>query len=101
VIQSAKAHGVHAIGTNSDQNAVAADTVLASAVISIPESFLSIAQEVAAGRFRGRVVEQGLASGVVRLVINPNLEDRIPAELKTRLKAAEEEIENGTRKVTP
>lgn len=101
VIQSAQAHGIYAIGTNSDQNGIAPDTVLASAVISIPESFLSVAQEVATGRFRGRIIDEGLASGVVSLVVNPKLEDRIPADVKTRLKAAEEQIENATWKVAP
>jgi basic membrane lipoprotein Med (substrate-binding protein (PBP1-ABC) superfamily) len=101
VIQSAQAHGVYAIGTNSDQNGIAPDTVLASAVISIPDSFLSVAQEVATGRFRGRIIEQGLASGVVSLVINPKLADRVPEDLRNRLTAAQEEIENATWKVAP
>jgi basic membrane protein A and related proteins len=101
VIQSAKAHGVYAIGTNSDQNAVAPDTVIASAVISIPDSFLSIAQEVATGRFHGRIIKDGLASGVVSFVINPKLADRIPAEVQAQLKAAEEKVENATWKLAP
>src|SRR5690606_34073577 len=67
VFQAAKQHGVLAIGTNSDQNAVAPDTVVASAVISIPEAFLEVAREVRDGRFRGRVIAEGLANDVVRL----------------------------------
>lgn len=101
VIQSAKDHGVYAIGTNSDQNAVAPDTVLASAVISIPQAFLDVAREVAERRFRGRVIEEGLASGVVSLVINPKLEDRIPTEVRARIQAAKQQIETGERKVLP
>jgi basic membrane lipoprotein Med (substrate-binding protein (PBP1-ABC) superfamily) len=96
VIQSAKQHGVYAIGTNSDQNAVAPDTVLASAVISIPDSFLAVAREVATGEFRGRIFKEGLASGVVSLVINPKLADRIPAEVMALLKTGEEKIEKAT-----
>jgi basic membrane protein A len=101
VIQSAKDHGVLAIGTNSDQNAVAADTVVASAVISIPQSFLAVAQDVAYHRFQGRILRQGLASGVVSLVVNPGFTDKIPAEVRARMTAAEEQIENGSLKVTP
>ena len=101
VIQSAKDHGAYAIGTNSDQNTVAPDTVLASAVISIPQAFLDVAREVVERRFRGRVIEEGLASGVVSLVINPKLEDRIPAEVQARIQTAKQQIENGERKVVP
>lgn len=101
VVQAAREKGVWAIGANSDQSAVAPDTVLASAVISIPDAFLEVAREVFEHRFVGRVIREGLANGVVRLALNPRLAGRIPAEVKARLAAAEKEIVSGELKVEP
>jgi basic membrane protein A len=101
VFQSAKEHGVYAFGSNRDQNSVAPDTVLASATIDIPRSFLELAREAKNGTFTGRVVAQGLASGCVGFVWNPVLEGRVPAEVKTRVAEARGKIESGALKVRP
>ncbi|MEW6272895.1 MAG: BMP family protein [Thermodesulfobacteriota bacterium] len=99
VFQAAKDRGVLAFGTNRDQSDVAPDTVLASAVISIPTAFLQVAKEVKEKRFTGRVIEEDLASGVIGFVVNPKLADRIPPEVKQRIADAEARIESGALKV--
>ena len=99
VFQAAKAAGVLAFGTNRDQADVAPDTVLASAVISIPKAFLQIAREVKEKSFQGRVVEEDLASGVIAFVVNPRLADRIPLEVRQKVADAQARIERGTLKV--
>jgi basic membrane protein A len=99
VFQAAKAAGVLAFGTNRDQADVAPDTVLASAVISIPKAFLQIAREVKEKKFQGRVVEEDLASGVIAFVVNPRLADRIPPDVRQKVADAQAEIEQGTLKV--
>src|SRR5690606_4785308 len=99
VFQSAKSHGVFAFGTNRDQSDVAPDTVLASAVIDIPRAFLQIAKEVQEKRFTGRVVEEGLANGVIDFVVNPKLADRIPPEVAQRVADAKAKIASGALKV--
>ena len=99
VFQAAGAKGVLAFGTNRDQSDVAPDTVLASAVISIPKAFLQIAQEVKEKRFVGRVVEEDLKSGVIGFVVNPKLADRIPAEVRQRVADAQAKIESGALQV--
>jgi basic membrane lipoprotein Med (substrate-binding protein (PBP1-ABC) superfamily) len=99
VFQSAKDNGVLAFGTNRDQSDVAPDTVLASAVISIPTAFFQVAREVKERRFSGRVIEEDLASGVIGFVVNPKLADRIPAEVKQRVADAEAKIKSGALKV--
>ncbi len=101
VFESARTAGVLAIGSNRDQNSVAPDTVIASAVASIPEAFVSIARAVQDGHFVDRVIVEDLASGKVRLVFNPRLESRIPPELKKDLARAEEAIRTGKLRVTP
>jgi basic membrane protein A and related proteins len=65
-------------GTNSNQNGVAPDVVLASVVIDLPHAFLTVAREVSDGRFKPRVIHLGAGTDVVRLVLNPALESRIP-----------------------
>jgi basic membrane lipoprotein Med (substrate-binding protein (PBP1-ABC) superfamily) len=101
VFQAAKERGILAFGSNRDQSMAAPDTVLASAVIAIPEAFLRVATEVKNGTFQGRVIEEGLASGGIALVVNPRLEGRIPAEIKAKIAVAEEEIRRGKLKVKP
>ncbi len=100
VFQAAKDHRIYAIGTNGDQSRAAPDTVLASAVISIPAAFLQVARESKDGTFQGRVVQEGLG-GAIELVYNPGLESRIPAAVKARVAAAEEDIRQGELEVQP
>ncbi len=101
VFQAAAEKGIYAFGTNGDQSDAAPDTVLASAVISIPAAFLQIARAVQEGRFEGRVIEEGLAGGAIGLVYNPRLEDRIPAGVKARVAKAEEQIRKGLLQIKP
>jgi basic membrane protein A and related proteins len=101
VFQSAKAHGVLAFGTNRDQSEIAPETVLASAVISIPQAFFDVAKEVKEHRFVGRVVQEGLANGTVGFVFNPRLKDQVPPGVLERVAVAEQRIKSGELKVTP
>ena len=82
VFQAARAHkGVYVVGSNSNQNALAPDVTLGSVVIDLPLAFFLIARDVKAGTFRPRVVTFDSKSGVVELVLNPALRDRIPARI--------------------
>lgn len=101
VFQAAKDHGILAFGTNGDQSSAAPDTVLASATISIPAAFLHEAKAAKDGTFEGRVVQEGLAGGAIQLIYNPRLEDRVPAEVKAKVAAAEEQIRLGKLEVNP
>ena len=88
--------GVYVFGANADQSGVAPDRVIGSAVIDLPHSFLLVAHEVASGTFKARPKEFGLESGVIRYEPNPALADRVPAELKARVRAAADSIAAGT-----
>lgn len=101
VFQAAREKGVYAFGTNGDQSGAAPETVLASAVISIPAAFLEMAREVQEKRFTGRVVQEGLAGGAIGLVYNPALEARIPAPVKEKVADAEERIRLGSLEARP
>lgn len=70
---------IYAFGANGDQNAVAPDSVLASAVTHIPNAFVRISTEIKSGEFQGGMLEYGMKEGMVELVYNPRLQSKIPA----------------------
>ena len=82
VFQAAREKKVYAFGTNANQNDVAPDVILGSVVIDLPKALLQIGREVQSGQFTGRVIALGVKDDVVRLVLNPALEARIPAAAK-------------------
>ena len=84
-----------AFGANKNQNDVAPDVVLASAVIDIPRAFVTVAKQVKDGTFVAQIEKLGMKDGVVSLVYNPALVDRIPAEAKARVDAAQRDILSG------
>jgi basic membrane lipoprotein Med (substrate-binding protein (PBP1-ABC) superfamily) len=86
---------VYAFGTNRDQNAMAPDVVLASATLDIPAAFVEVARRVRDGRFEPAPLRLGMRDGIVALVVNPRLADRIPAELRAELAELERRIRDG------
>lgn len=96
VFQAAQQRQVLAFGANKDQNAIAPDVILASAVIDIPRGFLTVARQVRDGTFVAQVEKLGMRDGVVSLEINPALADRIPEPVRARLEEARQAILAGT-----
>jgi basic membrane lipoprotein Med (substrate-binding protein (PBP1-ABC) superfamily) len=79
VFQAVKdSHNVYIFGANSDQNSIAPNVTLGSVIIDLPHALLTIAREVKNGLFIARPITYGAKDGVVRLVLNPALENRIP-----------------------
>lgn len=79
IFQAAKEKNVYAFGTNANQNDVAPEVILGSVVIDLPKAFMLIGREVQSGTFKGRVISLGVKEDVVRLVLNPALQGKIPA----------------------
>ena len=90
---------VWAIGMNSDQNDVAPEVILGSAVIRIPESFLETAQAWQAGALGGAPLYAGARDDVIDFVLNPALVDGIPPELIQRMDEARAQIRAGELQV--
>jgi basic membrane protein A and related proteins len=90
-LAAAQAH-VFAFGAFNNQNAVVPDVVLASAVTSTPLTFLKIANEVKEHRFHPGMLEFGMKDGMVKVVLNPKLESRIPAAALQRARDAEQQF---------
>jgi len=99
VFQAAQERHVYAFGSNKNQNDVAPDVVLASAVADIPHGFLKIAAQVKNQTFVAKVEKLGMKDGVVSLIINPRLAEKIPAPVKDRIEQARSAIVAGTLRV--
>ncbi len=99
VFRAAEDKGVFAFGTNKNQNSVAPDVIIASAVADIPRAFLHVAREVKDGRFQGRVERLGMQDGIITLDYNPRLEAQIPAEVRARIDKARADIVAGRLQV--
>ena len=89
VFQAASQAHILAFGAIRNQNDVAPDVVLASAVTSTARAFLEIATEVKEHRFHPGMIEFGLKDGMVKVVLNPRLEGLIPPATLERVRQAE------------
>jgi basic membrane lipoprotein Med (substrate-binding protein (PBP1-ABC) superfamily) len=96
VFQAAQQRQVLAFGANKNQNDIAPDVVLASAVIDIPRGFLTVARQVKDHTFVAKIEKLGMRDGVISLQYNPALANRIPPEVKAKVDAAQQGILAGT-----
>jgi basic membrane protein A and related proteins len=92
VFEAASQAHVFAFGAFNNQNDVAPDVVLASAVTSTPLAFLKIAQQVKSKQFHTGMLEFGMKDGMVHVVFNPKLESQIPPAAIERARAAEQQF---------
>lgn len=101
VFQAAKESGgsTYIIGANADQNSVAPDVTLGSVVIDLRHAFLLVAREVQERRFRARVVSLGVRDNVVRLVLNPVLEGRIPPTTRAAIDSVQRRLFDGSMRL--
>lgn len=89
----------YAMGMNRDQNAVAPDVILGSAVIEIPAAFLDVARSFVAGTLGDDPIYAGADRELIRFVPNPEMESMIPPELLRRVDEARQAIRAGTLQV--
>lgn len=99
VFQAAQEKKVYAFGSNRNQNDVAPDVVLASAVIDIPRAMVQVARQVRDRNFQAKIQKLGIREEVVSLVYNPRLEERIPAAARERVTRTLAEIAGGKLQV--
>jgi len=90
---------VWALGMNNDQNAVAPDVILGSAVIRIPQAFLETVTLWQAGEVGGAAVYAGAEQSVIDFVVNPELADRFPPGVLDRIDEARRRIRSGDLEV--
>ena len=101
VFLAAEQGHAYAFGVFTNQNNVAPDVVLASAVTSTPLAFLKIATEVKEKRFHPGMLEFGMQDGMVTVVFNPKLESKIPASALQRALKVEQDLTTGQLVLPP
>lgn len=94
VFRAAAERGIWTFGANKDQNALS-PSILASAVIDMPRAFVETARRVKEGRFDGKPLRYGLASGVVTFVWNPATLGKVPAPVIDEVEATKRKIVSG------
>lgn len=97
VFQAARQSGKTLVfGSNANQNDVAPEVTLGSVVIDLPRAFLLVAREVTQGTFEPRVYELDVATDVVRLVLNPVTEAKIPSDVRNAVDSIAAGMKSGT-----
>lgn len=99
LFQAARESNVLAIGANRNQNDVAPDVIVASATLEVPRALLLVARRVKDGAFTPGVMYFGIRDGVVDLIINPRMRERVDGRLTERIAAARDSIIAGTLRV--
>lgn len=84
-----------AMGMNSDQNAVAPDVIIGSAVIRIPEAFLETARMWQRGEIGGAAIYANTTQEVIDFVFNPALLEQVPPEVVRRVAEAKALVRAG------
>lgn len=95
VFQAAVQSHIYAFGVNRDQNGVAPENVLASALTHIPKAFLRVATEIKQGKFKPGMIEYGMKDGMVEVVYNPRLAGKIPPAVMAKATQANQDIVDG------
>jgi basic membrane lipoprotein Med (substrate-binding protein (PBP1-ABC) superfamily) len=86
-------------GSNRDQNSVAPDVTLASAVIEMPRAFVQMAKEVQGNTFKPQFYELNLVNGEISVHWNDKLKNRVPTPLLKKVEDAESQIKSGKLKI--
>jgi len=86
-------------GSNRNQNSVAPQQCLASAVIEIPKAFVELARDVQNGKFKAEDRELNLKNGNIMVEWNPQLKSKVPPALMKKIDAAAADIKSGKLKI--
>ena len=97
-VREARAEGrtVWALGMNSNQNDVAPDVILGSAVIRIADAFVETARMWQNGEVGGAAIYASTRQEVIDFVFNPAALDEVPPELVERVAEARVLIREGS-----
>jgi basic membrane lipoprotein Med (substrate-binding protein (PBP1-ABC) superfamily) len=94
-----RAKGVKVVGSNANQNDLKPNFIIASAVLDVAKTFMSVARDVREGKFKGDIYLEDLKSGNVAMVPNPVVAHFVPDDLRAKMQKAEADIISGKLKL--
>lgn len=99
VFQACSERKVRCFGSNKNQNSLAPDVIVASAVLDVPGAILKMVRTVRDGQFKPQIQYFGMNEGVVTLEWNEALKSQISPETVAEVARLEQEIKAGRLKV--
>ncbi len=94
-IEAAQDSDALIIGTNSDQNVLAPDTIVTSTTVNYPLAFMLVAQDVKNGIWEAGTKKYGLVEGVVDLAPYHGFENKLSDEEKAAIETVKADIISG------
>jgi len=99
VFQACNERKIRCFGSNKNQNDLAPDVILASAVLDVPAAFVRMAKVVRDHEFQPQIQYLGMNEGIVSLVWNEKLKPTVKPETVAEVERVEQEIRSGKVKV--
>lgn len=96
VIDAAEEMGIPCVGTITDQNFLAPDTIITSALSNLSDAIFVFVEAVQAGEFEAKTYLMGVAEGCVGMAPYHNFEDKVPEEVKVKMEEFIEGFKNGS-----
>ncbi len=99
VFQACQEKKVRCFGSNKNQNDMAPDVIVASAVLDVPGAFVYMAKLVHDKKFTSRVYGLGMNENVVSLVWNNQLKSALKPDTVSAVEKTEADIRSGKLEV--
>jgi basic membrane protein A len=99
VFQACSERDIRCFGSNKNQNDLAPNVILASAVLDVPSAFVYMAKTVRDHRFQPHVYWLGMSEGIVSLVWNDRLKSTVSPATVAEVDKVEEQIRSGALQV--
>lgn len=99
VFQACSERHIRCFGSNKNQNDLAPDVIVASAVLDVPSAFVYMATTVRDRKFQPHVYWLGMQQGIVSLAWNEKLKSAIAPSTVTEVDHVEKQIRAGTFRV--
>lgn len=99
MFQACSERKVRCFGSNKNQNDLAPEVVVASAVLDVPRAFVQMATLVRDGKFEPKIHNLGTNEGVVSLVWNDALKGSLKPETVAEVERLHQQIRSGALQV--
>jgi len=99
VFEACSERKVRCFGSNKNQNDLAPDVIVASAVLDVPAAFAETAKRVKEGQFKAEIQRFGFSEGIVSVVWNEKLKPTLKPETIAEAEKVEQQIRSGALNV--